>query len=126
MGVRTYLRDWDSPLDARGNRLVGIGLSALTATNSQQVFRSVAVHSTTGRFNCKRYAEQVGARQKENFSGSDNPCLQLTAQSVAGYHSRAGGGKANYKQVNLTNNCKVLRGFERLSVSEKQVKGARE
>ena len=47
----------------RGNRLAGIGLSALTATNSQQVFRSVAVHSTTGRFNCKRYAEQVGARQ---------------------------------------------------------------
>lgn len=24
---------------------------------------------------------------------SDNPCLQLTAQSVAGYHSLAGGGK---------------------------------
>lgn len=28
---------------------------------------------------------------------------------------------ANYKQVNLTSNCKVLRGFERLSVSKKQV-----
>lgn len=33
--------------------------------------------------------------------------------------------KANYKQVNLTNNCKALRGFERLKVLEKQVKGAR-
>lgn len=31
------------------------------------------------------------------------------------------GTLANYKQVNLTSNCKVLRGFVRLSVSEKQV-----
>lgn len=27
------------------------------------------------------------------------------------------------RQVNLTSNCKVLQGFERLSISEKQVKG---
>ena len=33
---------------------------------------------------------------------------------------------ASYKQVNLISNCKVLRGFERLSILEKQVKGARQ
>lgn len=29
------------------------------------------------------------------------------------------------KQVNLTSSCKVLRSFERLSIPEKQVEGAR-
>ena len=35
----------------------------LTASNSQQVFRSVAVDSTTGAYRWYAIAKQVGARQ---------------------------------------------------------------
>lgn len=41
----------------------GQGESALTATNSQHVFRSVAVDSTTGAYRWYAVVLQVGARQ---------------------------------------------------------------